>query len=230
MAIVLVAPRRAFASPGVRQLLTGVAITFATLSTSHPVALTILWGVSILATWTTIRSTVGGRTNARVYGLAMAAALACMISGTTLLVADPPWLTGSGTSGAAGGWLVAIAVMIRKGLVPFHSWYHTLFSHASLATALVVTMPQVATYTAVRMLVGHADGVPDELLMLSNAALMTAAYGLGQFAGPPLVALLLRHRATTGEGFTLSLEIAASALLVGAVIYAWMVRAYPVLK
>ena len=177
MAIVLVAPRRAFASPGVRRLLTGAAITFATLSTSHPVALTILWGVSILATWTTIRSTAGGRTTARVYGLAMAAALACMISGTTLLVADPPWLTGSGTTGAAGGWLVAIAVMIRKGLVPFHSWYHTLFSGASLATALVVTMPQVATYTAVRLLVGHADGVPDELLVLSNAALMTAAYG-----------------------------------------------------
>ena len=64
----------------------------------------------------------------------------------------------------------------------------------------------------------------------SYIGLLTAAYGVGQIAGPPLVALLLRHSATTGEGFTLSLEIAASALLVGAVIYAWMVRAYPVLK
>ena len=64
----------------------------------------------------------------------------------------------------------------------------------------------------------------------SFIGLLTAAYGLGQIAGPPLVALLLRHAATTGEGFTLSLEIAASALLVGAVMYAWMVRAYPVLR
>lgn len=64
----------------------------------------------------------------------------------------------------------------------------------------------------------------------SYIGLLTAAYGVGQIAGPPLVALLLRHSATTGEGFTLSLEIAASALLVGAVIYAWMARAYPVLK
>lgn len=64
----------------------------------------------------------------------------------------------------------------------------------------------------------------------SYIGLLTAAYGVGQIAGPPLVALLLRHSATTGEGFTLSLEIAASALLAGAVIYAWMVRAYPVLK
>ena len=64
----------------------------------------------------------------------------------------------------------------------------------------------------------------------SFTGLLTAAYGVGQIAGPPLVALLLRHSATTGEGFTLSLEIAAGALLVGAVLYAWMVRVYPVLK
>ena len=64
----------------------------------------------------------------------------------------------------------------------------------------------------------------------SFTGLLTAAYGVGQIAGPPLVALLLRHSATTGEGFSLSLEIAAGALLVGAVLYAWMVRVYPVLK
>ena len=63
----------------------------------------------------------------------------------------------------------------------------------------------------------------------SYIGLLTAAYGVGQIAGPPLVALLLRHSATTGEGFTLSLEIAAAALLAGAVMYVWMVRAYPVL-
>jgi NADH-quinone oxidoreductase subunit M len=177
LAIVLVAPRRAFASAGVRRLLLGAAVTFATLATAHPAALTVLWAVSIVATTTTIRSTVGGRATARVYGRMMAVAIACMAIGTALLVADPPWIVGSGTTGAAGGWLVALAVMIRKGLIPFHSWYPALFSGASLATALVVTMPQVATYTAVRLLVGHADGVPHELVVLANAALLTAAYG-----------------------------------------------------
>ena len=63
----------------------------------------------------------------------------------------------------------------------------------------------------------------------SFIGLLTAAYGLGQIAGPPLVALLLSRTATTGEGFTLSLQIAASALLVGAALYGWMVRAYPML-
>lgn len=94
LAIVLVAPRRAFASVGVRRLLTGAAVTFAMFSTAHPAALVALWAISILGTWQTIRGTLGGQATARVYGLAMALACACMAAGTALLVADPPWLTG----------------------------------------------------------------------------------------------------------------------------------------
>ncbi|MEO8022387.1 YbfB/YjiJ family MFS transporter [Polaromonas sp.] len=62
----------------------------------------------------------------------------------------------------------------------------------------------------------------------SYMGLLTAMYGIGQIAGPPLVALLLRHSRTLGEGFTLSLEIAAGTLLAGALMYLWMARAYPV--
>ena len=61
----------------------------------------------------------------------------------------------------------------------------------------------------------------------SFMGLLTATYGMGQIIGPPLVALTLKHSRSTGEGFTLSLAIAAGALLVGAAIYAWMARAYP---
>ena len=63
----------------------------------------------------------------------------------------------------------------------------------------------------------------------SFIGLLTAAYGLGQIAGPLLVALLIRHAADAGEGFALSLKIAAGALLLGAALFGWMVRAYPVL-
>ena len=57
--------------------------------------------------------------------------------------------------------------------------------------------------------------------------LLTAVYGVGQIVGPPLVALLLRLSATPGEGFTRSLLIAMSALLIGAAMYVWMLRAHP---
>ena len=65
------------------------------------------------------------------------------------------------------------------------------------------------------------------LLVASFMGLLTAVYGVGQIAGPPMVAVLLRHSRSTGEGFTLALEIAAAALLVGAVMYAAMWRLWP---
>ena len=61
----------------------------------------------------------------------------------------------------------------------------------------------------------------------SAMGLLTAVYGLGQIAGPPLVAVLLKRSASLGEGFTLSLEIAAATLVVGAVLYVWMARVFP---
>ena len=61
----------------------------------------------------------------------------------------------------------------------------------------------------------------------SFIGLLTAAYGVGQILGPPLVALLLRRSASAVAGFTLSLQIAVSTLLIGAVMYFWMAKAYP---
>lgn len=57
--------------------------------------------------------------------------------------------------------------------------------------------------------------------------LLTAAYGLGQIAGPPLVALLLRHSASPAQGFAWSLQVAALALLAGLVLYALLARRQP---
>ena len=59
--------------------------------------------------------------------------------------------------------------------------------------------------------------------------LMTAMYGIGQIAGPPLVAWRLGHSVTAAEGFRTSLAIAALALLAGAALFAlmyWRDRAY----
>ncbi|MDO9406182.1 MAG: YbfB/YjiJ family MFS transporter [Polaromonas sp.] len=61
----------------------------------------------------------------------------------------------------------------------------------------------------------------------SFMGLLTAVYGVGQIAGPPLVAVLLRRSTSVGAGFTLSLEIAAATLLAGAVMFIWMARIYP---
>jgi MFS family permease len=62
----------------------------------------------------------------------------------------------------------------------------------------------------------------------SYMGMATAFYGAGQISGPPLVAALLARSQSPGAGFNLSLEIASSALVLGAVVYAWLVWRYPV--
>ena len=61
----------------------------------------------------------------------------------------------------------------------------------------------------------------------SYMGLLTAVYGLGQIAGPPLAAWLLSRSASVAEGFNGALEIAASALVLGAVMFAGLARVYP---
>lgn len=58
-------------------------------------------------------------------------------------------------------------------------------------------------------------------------ALLTASWGLGQIVGPPLAALLLRHSDSAAQGFALSLQIAAGALLVGVALFAWLLHRHP---
>ncbi len=180
LAILLAAPRRSLEPEAVTRMLLGAAATNAVFCTAHPVALIALWVITALPTWWSTRATPGGRPAARVYAIYMVVAVTCMAAGACLMLADPPWERASGIVGTTGGWLVAIAVMIRKGIVPFHSWYPSLFAGAPMSTALAATMPQVAAYTAVRFLIGHEDhgeGVAVELVALAQLALITAVYG-----------------------------------------------------
>ena len=61
----------------------------------------------------------------------------------------------------------------------------------------------------------------------SFPGLLTAAYGMGQILGPPMVAWMLDHTTTQDQGFVYGLAAAAAALVVGAVLYAAMVLRWP---
>ena len=60
----------------------------------------------------------------------------------------------------------------------------------------------------------------------SFMGLLTATYGLGQVLGPLLVGELLRHT-EAARGFDLALWAATAALLLGALVFAGLHRAYP---
>lgn len=53
--------------------------------------------------------------------------------------------------------------------------------------------------------------------------LLTALYGLGQIAGPPMVAALVAHAPSQARGFDWALAVAAGALVLGAGMYGVMV-------
>lgn len=53
--------------------------------------------------------------------------------------------------------------------------------------------------------------------------LLTALYGIGQIVGPPMVAWLLTRAPSQAQGFDWALGTAASALVLGAALYAFMV-------
>jgi len=58
-------------------------------------------------------------------------------------------------------------------------------------------------------------------------SMITAVYGLGQIAGPPVTALLLARSATPAAGFDHALEFAAGSLVLGAMVFVGMSRAWP---
>ena len=61
----------------------------------------------------------------------------------------------------------------------------------------------------------------------SIIGLLSASFGLCQIGGPPMAAVLIAHAPSTAAGFSWSLDVAASTLVVGAGIYYWMVKAFP---
>ena len=61
----------------------------------------------------------------------------------------------------------------------------------------------------------------------STTGLVTVTWSLGQAAGPPMVALLLRRGVAADAAFTLALEIAAAALVVGGLVFLAAARIWP---
>lgn len=83
---------------------------------------------------------------------------------------------GSATT-TVGLALIAVAIMIRSGVAPFHLWMPDLFAKASFGTSLLTVLPMAGAYGAMRLILPFA---PDELLRLIGlASLVTAIYAAG---------------------------------------------------
>lgn len=108
------------------------------------------------------------------------------------------------------------------------------YAMQALGVAIAVVFPTVAGFAVSSLLAGLpftalvAFAMREARRLWGPQAprlmgLMTASYGLGQIVGPPLATALVAR----SGGFASSLACASAALLAGAVMFAWMRRAWP---
>ena len=118
-------------------------------------------------------------------------------------------------------YVLAVCYLLQAAGVILTVWLPTPlgFALGSLLLGLPFTAITFFAMQEVRRLKPHSAA--------SYTGLLTAVYGLGQIAGPPLAAWLLSRSATVGQGFNAALEIAASSLVLGALMFVGLARVYP---
>jgi NADH-quinone oxidoreductase subunit M len=166
---VAVTPRGALDRAGLRRTALATLITLASFLTEHPVLLVML---SIASVWTFVSALDGHQYQRRI--------VAVYLGGSTLALAlGVVFLVGPGRSNpafeTAGMWLIVIAALVRKGIVPFHAWVPEVFDHGRLGPAILFSAPQIGAYITVVLIVPRAS--PEMLRLIALLALGTAVYG-----------------------------------------------------
>jgi predicted MFS family arabinose efflux permease len=134
-------------------------------------------------------------------------------------------------AGVAIGAFLATRVGMAHDNRRLLAWSYAM---QALGVAIAVAFPTVAGFAVSSLLAGLPFTALVSFAMREARrlwgpqaprlmGLMTASYGLGQIAGPPLATALVAR----SGGFASSLACASAALLAGAVMFVWMRRAWP---
>jgi NADH-quinone oxidoreductase subunit M len=154
-AAVLITMPRSHRTPELTaKFLASETILLLTFSTVNPWFLALLFAAGALLPWFEIRS--------RAFPFYMGASVLLF----TLGVAAGP------TRWACLPLIVA--VLIRKGILPLHSWMASFFQSARFGTALLFVIPQVGTYCAARLILPSAPAA--SLQVMGILALLTSVY------------------------------------------------------
>jgi len=168
---VAVTPRAALDRGGLRRTALATLITLASFLTESAVVLLLL---SVASVWTFLSALAdpAHQYQRRIVATYLGFSTLLFGIGVALLIAP----SSSGvTVEATGMWLIVIAALVRKGIVPFHAWVPEVFDHGRLGPAILFSAPQVGAYMTVVLIVPRAS--PDMLRMIAILALGTAVYG-----------------------------------------------------
>jgi NADH-quinone oxidoreductase subunit M len=168
---VAVTPRAALDRGGLRRTAVATLITLGSFLTESAVLLLLF---SVASVWA-FMSALGGpphRYQRRVVGVYLGLSTLLLAVGIALTI-------GPGVQGTAfertGLWLIVVAALVRKGIVPFHAWLPEVFDHGRLGPAILFNAPQLGAYLTVVLIVPRAS--PDMLRVIAVLALATAVYG-----------------------------------------------------
>jgi NADH-quinone oxidoreductase subunit M len=168
---VAVTPRANLDREGLRRTALVTLLTAASFLTESAVALLVL---SALSLWTFLSALAdpSHRRQRRVVALYLGVSTLLFAVGVALFIGPGAHDTALET---AGMWLIVIAALVRKGIVPFHAWVPEVFDHGRLGPAILFNAPQVGAYMTVVLIVPRAS--PEMLRVIALLALGTAVYG-----------------------------------------------------
>ena len=153
-----------------RRQASALGLTLLAFATRDPIILAGCWTASIGSLLLDLRGRADRRT-LRIAAAYLLPSIALIIGGLTL-ISD----TGSdGRLHTAGAVLVALAVMIRKGIFPLHSWLPEVFEHGHLGSTMAFCAPQLGTWVAVTVLLPAAPTAV--LSTVAALSLVTSVYG-----------------------------------------------------
>jgi NADH-quinone oxidoreductase subunit M len=168
---VAVTPRALLDRDALRRTAVAALITLASFVTESAVALLLL---SVAGVWAFLAAlgTPGQRHQRRVVAAYLGVSTVLFALGVALLVGPGG---GHPLQRTASLWLIGIAALVRKGIVPFHAWVPEVFDHGRMGPAILFNAPQVGAYMTVVLIVPRAS--PELLHTIAILALGTAVYG-----------------------------------------------------
>jgi NADH-quinone oxidoreductase subunit M len=168
---VAVTPRASLDRRGLRRTALATVITVMSFLTESAIVLLLL---SVASIWTFL-SALGNtaqRRQRRVVAVYLGVSTLLFTTGVALLMSPGVQKT---TTETVAMWLIIVAALVRKGIVPFHAWVPEVFDHGRLGPAILFNAPQVGAYMTVVLIVPRAS--PEMLRTIAILALGTAVYG-----------------------------------------------------
>ena len=168
---VAVTPRASLDRRGLRRTSLATLITLASFLTESAIVLLLL---SVASIWTFLSALAdpAHRHQRRVVAVYLGVSTLLFAIGVALLVSPGVQNTAFETTAM---WLIVVAALVRKGIVPFHAWVPEVFDHGRLGPAILFNAPQVGAYMTVALIVPRAS--PEMLRLIAFLALGTAVYG-----------------------------------------------------